>query len=158
MRQHNLPTEITIGPICYAVKVVARLVETEQSVTFVSPTDNTSDAVLAKAEVEVIGGEIDDATCEIHLCEGMAHQRRVVVLMHEVIHGILSNAGLDDHDEQMVEALAVGLVDVLQRNPELAHTIMDMHTVTYAYHREMIEDRLRRGFNGADPLMNTTRR
>ena len=42
-----------------------------------------------------------------------------VTLWHELIHGILENAGIHNHDEQQIDAIAYGIVAVLQAVPAL---------------------------------------
>lgn len=49
----------------------------------------------------------------------MLPQIQRVTLAHEVIHAILANAGFQNHDEHIVDAIATGMVEVLQRNREL---------------------------------------
>lgn len=54
---------------------------------------------------------------EIHVSGDLDSQGRFVVLWHEIVHGILNNAGLPENDERMVDALAHGIMQVLLDNP-----------------------------------------
>ena len=53
----------------------------------------------------------------IHLRTGMSDQITPVVLLHEIIHGILSNAGVKKHSEHVIDALAYGLLELERNNP-----------------------------------------
>ena len=88
-----MPETITIGAVVY------RVVERE--------LDGT------------LCGDIDPMACRIRIRDDMHAQAQQVTLWHEVIHGILMNAGYRDHDEQQIDALAYGLVQVLRDNPEM---------------------------------------
>ena len=92
------PVQIQIGPIAYEVVEVAE---------------------LAGAGPSSLCGDIDTMRCHIRINADMAAPTKRVTLWHEVLHGILFAAGLSDHDEQLVDALAHGIVQVLRDNPEL---------------------------------------
>jgi hypothetical protein len=64
-------------------------------------------------------GDTDTMKCRIRVNSTMHPDVQRVTLWHEVIHGILFAAGMSDHDEQVVDALAHGLVQVLRDNPKL---------------------------------------
>lgn len=64
-------------------------------------------------------GWIKFNTMEILISTELGPQARYTVLWHEIVHGILNHAGLDEHDERMVMALGYGIVQVLRDNPEL---------------------------------------
>jgi hypothetical protein len=64
-------------------------------------------------------GETDVMKCRIRINAGMHPDIAKVTLWHEIIHGILFAAGLTDHDEQVTDAIAHGIVQVLADNPEL---------------------------------------
>lgn len=70
-------------------------------------------------------GEITYPTCTITVdTQFIDSQRYPEILLHEVIHGILDNAGLDQENlETAVAAISNGLVDTLRRNPDLASLI-----------------------------------
>jgi len=55
---------------------------------------------------------------------GLAPSVEWVNLWHEYLHGILHNAGYDNHDEQMINALAHGICQVLTDN-EITHRPYD---------------------------------
>lgn len=41
------------------------------------------------------------------------------VIWHEIVHGILNNAGIKTVTEETVDALSYGILDVIQSNPWL---------------------------------------
>ena len=41
------------------------------------------------------------------------------VLWHEVVHGILTHAGIRDEDEKLVDILSYGIIQVLEDNKEI---------------------------------------
>lgn len=55
---------------------------------------------------------------EIRLAEGLPPEREQIEAWHEVIHAILFAAGIEaaEHDEQLVRALAHGIVAALKDN------------------------------------------
>lgn len=61
-------------------------------------------------------GTVNTNRQEIRLAAGMASERERIELWHEVIHAILFGAGIDEHDEQVVGALAHGIVAALKDN------------------------------------------
>ena len=67
-------------------------------------------------------GEIDVNSCEITVKEGNK-QTMIVTLLHEIIHGILYQAGYNSHNENEIDALAYGLYSVLKNNSELVKLI-----------------------------------
>lgn len=91
------PLTIKIGPVTYRVKEVTGLHDRGQELL----------------------GQIDysQETIELRTEQGPTAKR--VTLWHEIFHGILANAGLSDHDERLIDALAYGLVSVLVDNPKL---------------------------------------
>lgn len=64
-------------------------------------------------------GDIDTMKCRIRIEQSMAPDIKRVTLWHEIVHGILFAAGITDHSEIQVDALAHGLVQLLRDNPEL---------------------------------------
>lgn len=64
-------------------------------------------------------GWIKFNTMEILIDTDLGPQARYTVLWHEIVHGVLQHAGIEDHNEQMVCALGYGIVQVLRDNPEL---------------------------------------
>ncbi len=54
---------------------------------------------------------------EMRLCP----QAKKVTLWHEIIHAILVTSGnVGEHDDRLVDALAYGIVSVLDDNPQLS--------------------------------------
>ncbi|MDR3572871.1 MAG: hypothetical protein P4L50_03335 [Anaerolineaceae bacterium] len=90
----TLPTSIQIGPCKYQVDIVRDL-------------RSDSDEKLL--------GQIDYVNFVIHIDNKLNDQQTPFTLWHEIIHGILRNScrGLK---ESVVDTLAFGIVDVLQRN------------------------------------------
>jgi len=41
------------------------------------------------------------------------------VLWHEILHGLLTQAGISNHEESMIDALAYGIIQVLDDNKTL---------------------------------------
>ena len=58
-------------------------------------------------------------TSEILIANQLGPQQKVRVLWHEILHGVMSHAGIDDQSEQLIEVLAYGIVDLLRNNPDL---------------------------------------
>lgn len=90
---------IKIGPILYNLREISRL------------TDETQTAKLA--------GHIKYDTSEILLEASLEDQAKLQVLWHEIIHGILTHAGIDNIEERTVDVLAYGVLSVLVDNPGL---------------------------------------
>lgn len=64
-------------------------------------------------------GQILYTTCQISIEKEQAHDVNVSTLWHEIVHGILTQAGQNEQDENHICALGYGLVQVLRDNPEL---------------------------------------
>lgn len=65
-------------------------------------------------------GQIDFAACTIKLDRELSAQARWQVLWHELIHGILTQAGHHDKvKDELIDALAYGIVGILYDNPDL---------------------------------------
>ena len=90
---------VKIGPIGYTIREVRGL--------------------RSDDDTELLG-EIDYSACVIKLDRTANVQCKRVTLLHEVIHGILTNAGVQEHDESLIDAIAFGLYGVLRDNDELA--------------------------------------
>ena len=73
-------------------------------------------------------GWIKFNTMEIILSTELGPQARYVVLWHEVVHGILNHAGIDDSDEKLINALAYGVVQVLRDNPALLTLLNEVYS------------------------------
>ena len=64
-------------------------------------------------------GHIDYDNCRIELSntDGTAHEKRCIVLWHEILHGIRNHAGLEiKNEEDVVDMFAKGIYQVLQDN------------------------------------------
>jgi hypothetical protein len=90
--------QIQIGPITYSVVEVPE---------------------LAGAGPSSLCGDIDTQKCRIRINADMADAIKRVTLWHEIVHGILFAAGIMEHDEQVIDAIGHGLVQVLRDNPQL---------------------------------------
>ena len=54
----------------------------------------------------------DAKTCTISLDGDMAETRKHETLLHEVLHVILTNAGFQNHEEHLIDAMSNGLLQV----------------------------------------------
>ena len=89
---------IKIGHICYKVKKVKRLNDGGGNVMY---------------------GQINYGKSLIELDAGMNCQHTRQTLWHEAIHAIMSHSGIEKHDEQLVEILASGIMQVINDNPSM---------------------------------------
>lgn len=64
-------------------------------------------------------GHILHADAEIRVASDQSEDVKTVTVWHEVMHGILQNAGQSNQPEGFIEALSFGLVQVIRDNPEL---------------------------------------
>jgi hypothetical protein len=98
-RSDVLPAEVLIGGIPYPVREVK---------------DLTSD------EGKSLFGFISYTYTEIRVEEDLSDTAKWATLWHEIVHGILDNAGLKNN-ETLVTALGAGLAGVInsKANPEL---------------------------------------
>lgn len=69
--------------------------------------------------VKRLNGHIIYDSCKIRIDQGLSQQVKNVYMWHEIIHGILTHAGIDNHDEAHIGALSYGIVQVLKDNPFL---------------------------------------
>lgn len=83
--------------------------------------------IVADVDLNLEGasGQIRYLKDEIALMPNLAAQAQLFVLWHEIAHGILMAAGIEEHDEQMINVLAHGIIQVLRDNPDLAMTTLD---------------------------------
>ena len=80
----------------------------------------TEDYPLIASDGEMLYGEIAYEACTIRISSRAAEGLKPVILWHEILHGILSQAGLEmPNEEAVAEALSHGIVQVLQDRPEL---------------------------------------
>lgn len=75
--------------------------------------------LCAEDGLKRLNGHIIYDACQIKIDQGLNQQVKTVCLWHEILHGILTNAGVGKHDEATIEALSYGIVQVLRDNPEL---------------------------------------
>jgi hypothetical protein len=92
-----MPEQVRIGPIVYTV---------------------CEESELASAS-GTLYGDINYGKCRIRIDADLDPQIKRITLWHEVLHGILNTAAISDHDEQIIDALAHGIVQALHDNPEL---------------------------------------
>jgi hypothetical protein len=92
--------QLKIGPLIYRVKYKKNLVSKFR-------------------QSETLWGEIRYGDQVIAIEKGISEDNQLITLFHEGIHGILSQLGYDNQDEQMISALAVKLVELLKDNPVL---------------------------------------
>lgn len=96
----DIPKEIKIGGTKYAVKPVHKLV----------------------GDVGLLHGLIDYIDCTISLNEDQDWQVSCETVIHEILHGIIYhyNVHIDnDKEEEVVDAMAKGLYQVLEDNWDL---------------------------------------
>lgn len=65
-----------------------------------------------------------DATIDLRRNVDRQHMRRV--LWHETIHAIMWMAGLEEHNEKMIDILATGILGVVKDNPWIASDLLDI--------------------------------
>lgn len=96
--ERPLPETVKIGGVDYIVEYVPDLRDGDQG----------------------LNGWIRYNDCKIQIDADLSDQRKRIVLWHEIVHGLLENAGAEsEHDEKIVVALGYGLVQVLRDNPQL---------------------------------------
>ncbi|HNB50334.1 MAG TPA: hypothetical protein PK530_00245 [Anaerolineales bacterium] len=93
------PVAVKIGALVYAVEYIERLVSVDKSTK--------------------LNGNILYNPCLIRVEAESDEQIQAVTVLHEILHGLLTQAGRDEHEEKDVEVLAYGLFDVLRSNPTL---------------------------------------
>jgi len=92
-------TQLRIGPYIYRVEYVKDL----------RAADDTRLAGNIEYEQNVISVDRDNVEAV-----------QLVTLFHEMIHGILANAGIVHHKERLIDAIATGMVQAFIDNPDLA--------------------------------------
>lgn len=90
------PTTVKIGPHVYTVVDVERL--------------------QAAGNHQSLYGQINYPQQTIEVEKNLIGTYKRMVIWHEIIHGILETAGIHEHDEQLLDAVASGIVQVLQDN------------------------------------------
>lgn len=89
------PNKIQVGGIGYAV----------QTVPFVEIDQNRNYQGACRPRLAVI-----------EVLNDLAEDRQKQVLAHELIHAMMFEAGINDHDEDMVERLGIVFHQVLKDN------------------------------------------
>ncbi len=68
-------------------------------------------------------GKVDVRDLTIAIDAEADDQVKQTTLWHEMMHAILVQAGLDEHDEKVLEVLCYGIVGILRDNPQLARLV-----------------------------------
>lgn len=71
---------------------------------------------------DVCNGLIDYEKLEIQIMKDMPEQKKLQVLWHEIFHGIIREWGVDingSDEENKVDWLAIGMVQIIKDNPGL---------------------------------------
>lgn len=95
----KIPESVRIGGVEYEVKFVDYL------------SNGTS---LAYGHISY-----DDSVIELSGTAGTSHQKRCLILWHEIIHGIVEHANMvvaESNEEEIVDTIAKGVYQVLQDN------------------------------------------
>lgn len=104
----SMPERVKIGPVLYRVEMEPKLMG--------SNGDGSS---------SWLNGRIRYEQAQIEVCAEVAEQTQPAVLVHEILHGILEQAGMEEHPEQAIIALGYGLVQVLRENPGLVQYLQE---------------------------------
>lgn len=64
-------------------------------------------------------GHAKTGETKIELLDTLSNQRQIQVLWHELLHAILTQTGHDEHNEQHLDALSTGIIQLLRDNVEL---------------------------------------
>lgn len=64
-------------------------------------------------------GHILLADAEIRIANDQSEDVKLVTMWHEILHGILNNAGQSDQPEALIEAISFGIVQLIRDNPKL---------------------------------------
>jgi len=90
----TLVGEVKVGPIIYRIEEVPNL---------------NSDGAMFSGLIHYQDGLIE-------IEAGLGDHAKEVTLLHEVIHAVLDDRGVKEHDEDLIEILARGLLGVLKDN------------------------------------------
>jgi hypothetical protein len=63
-------------------------------------------------------GQIRYHRCQVVVAGDLHPSALAQTLWHEIVHGILTQAGMTKHQESIVDALAYGILQVIRENPE----------------------------------------
>lgn len=64
-------------------------------------------------------GQIRHARCQIAIAGELHPSAAAQTLWHEIIHGILTQAGITEQPENLVDSMAYGVLQVIRDNPDL---------------------------------------
>lgn len=95
-----LPNEIKVGPITYTIQEVDE---------------------LRGDSGQLLLGQIEYHKARIRLLDSLNANAKEVTLWHELLHALLAGAGYTDHNEQHIDAIAHGLVQLLRDNPGMLY-------------------------------------
>lgn len=77
------------------------------------------------SESEELSGFIDVDYLNIHIKSSLPYQKKAVIILHEILHGMLMHTGLnlkekdDEMYEHIVESLSHSLFSLIRTNPKL---------------------------------------
>ncbi len=106
MSDNMLPKTVQIGALRYGVREVEDLRSRED------------DGVK-------LNGDIVYDSAEMRIEQAMADDVKLATIWHEVVHGLLDQAGYAVHPEQMIIALGYGLLRLVRENPDLMAKTMN---------------------------------
>ena len=64
-------------------------------------------------------GRADHIGRQIRIDSTMHPEEKKSVMLHEIVHSILTQAGYRDHDEKMADVLANGFLNIIRGNKDL---------------------------------------
>lgn len=71
-------------------------------------------------------GYHDSNTSEINIFSKLPPQKKGAVVIHEILHAILENAGFEgEHPEPLIDTIAYGILDLLRQNPNFVDYIYE---------------------------------
>lgn len=76
-------------------------------------------------ETEELSGFIDIDNLSIHIKSSLPYQKKSVIILHEILHGMLMHTGLnikekdDEMYEHIIESLSHSLFALIRNNPKL---------------------------------------
>lgn len=73
--------------------------------------------------------EIDYVNCEIRITDIPNQDKRNVVLMHEIVHGLFIQQGITEQDEKLIKRIAQSLYGLIKDNPELIKALLPQEGV-----------------------------
>lgn len=99
--RHHM-SDLLIGAVCYEVVY-------EPDLHFVDDD----------GKKQTLYGQINHPTARIRINAEHAPDMQTATLWHEALHGILEQAGMDDHPEDAIRILGYGIVRLIMDNPGL---------------------------------------